>query len=200
MPTSPIPTRDVSHAWRQWAIGHDHLDPIWSVLAESPALTVVVGLEHALRPVAAPVGYDAFDRGAVKLLDSLVQSGAELVIVTARARTIVQPLVGVVANARWVADAGLWRYDGGWTCAEEPLDVWIRKRVPGGPLLAIGDGLPLERFTPVGALELGFTVGSIDPDGLRRRMAGTTSVRAFLWWLIEVRIEHALALAREREV
>jgi hypothetical protein len=152
-------------------------------------MTVLLGLDSALRPIAAPLADDTLDRGIVRLVDGITHTGAAVVIASRRTKQAVDVLRRQLPGTSWFAEAGAWRFDGAWsaTTAWDPLEAWLRERLPPGPMLTIGDDVPLDRFQPVTPFEIAFTSDPSDPRVTRRRVPGAAAVRAFLWWLVEVR-------------
>jgi hypothetical protein len=166
-------------------------DLAWRALIQAPAMTVVLGLDSALRPLVAPPGDDLLDRGIVRLVDGIVHTGATVLIASRRAKPAVEVLRRKLPAATWLAEAGAWRFDGAWsaTTTWDSLEAWLRERLPAGPLMMIGDDLALDRFQPIAPFEIAFTSDANDPRVTRRRVPGAAAVRAFLWWLVEVRCD-----------
>ena len=248
----------------------------WSSLARARALAILVDLDGTLVPFAPTPEQAELDRAAVRMLEALKSSGAQVVIVSGRPQPLIERLRSRVVGAWWVAEHGAWRTDGGawiepprsyvldalaaeiaplavtpgarferkslslcihWRsvldserarlvdrahaiCGDwlddqpdyEALDgaevleirhrsankgaavAWVRERLPGARLLAIGDDLTDEdMFAALGPGDLAVAVGHPRgrPSRAHAHLAGPAAVRNFLRWVVDVRTQLA---------
>lgn len=164
-------------------------DDEWLELARHVPLAAVLDLDGTLLPLTA-TPQETLDRGLVLLLEALHHAGIQVIIVSGRASSVAEQLQSQMPQAWWIPKPAAGR--AGMPMRE--IVGWVRDRIPGVRLIAIGDDeLDEELFETLDtALQNPDRAVAVRSRGSRPTrasltLAGPTAVRAMLWWLIEAR-------------
>jgi trehalose 6-phosphate synthase len=86
-------------------------DQLCVTLASHAHLTLLLDLDGTLIPFAARTEDAQLDVDAVRVLGALHDAGIQVVIVSGRPRTLLEPLCVLAPHAWWIAEHGCWRCD-----------------------------------------------------------------------------------------
>jgi alpha,alpha-trehalose-phosphate synthase [UDP-forming]/trehalose-phosphatase len=86
-------------------------DRLATRLAHHPRLALLLDLDGTMIPFAATPEAAVLDRAGIELLDALHRAKVQVVVVTGRMRSQVEPLTELAPHAWWVAEHGAWRRD-----------------------------------------------------------------------------------------